>query len=162
TTETTASKSAITIPSPPALPAPPATPETTGWEAYVMGPGDKNYSFLGSSTIGQSIVFSAWPTGSASTPPALPFFCSYHSDMNVNGTEVAYLVQPWTAMTQCDEPDSPPVPQNPPPDVLAQDVGVRLVSPLSQSQIASIVDPWFDGWFALGGAEIDDNRGCVP
>ena len=35
------------------------------------------------------------------------------------------------------------------------------MSPLSQSQIATIVNPDLNGWFALDGAEINDN-GCVP
>jgi hypothetical protein len=36
-----------------------------------------------------------------------------------------------------------------------------LVSPVSQAQIASIVNPGLNGWFALNGSEINDN-GCVP
>jgi hypothetical protein len=35
------------------------------------------------------------------------------------------------------------------------------VSPLSQSQIAAIVNPGLNGWFAASGAEINDN-GCAP
>jgi hypothetical protein len=95
-------------------------------------------------------------------------FCSYHSQVNVGGIDVAYVVQPWTASwttsTGCDEPDAAAMPgQNPPPPptALATDVGARLVSPLSQSQLAAIVNPSLSGWFALNGSEINDN-GCVP
>ena len=41
-------------------------------------------------------------------------------------------------------------------------VGARLVSPLSQSHIASIVNPGLDGWAALNGSETNDNGGCTP
>lgn len=88
-------------------------------------------------------------------------FCSYHSQVNVNGTEVAYVVQPWTAETGCDDPGVPDPGQNPPPTVLAQNMGARLVSPLSQGEISAIVNPYMNGWYGLGGAEIDDN-GCEP
>ncbi|MGZ4173453.1 MAG: PKD domain-containing protein, partial [Solirubrobacteraceae bacterium] len=87
-------------------------------------------------------------------------FCSYHSQVNVDGALYAYVVQPWTALTPCDEPDAPAIPSSPPADVFAKYVGIRLVSPLSQSQIASIVNPSLDGWFALDGSEINDN-GCT-
>jgi hypothetical protein len=95
-------------------------------------------------------------------------FCSYHSHVDVNGTDVAYVVQPWTALTNCDEPDATPIPQNPPVDQLASDVGQRLVSPISQGAIASIINPDLDGWYAAGngstgiGSEINDDNGCVP
>ena len=108
-------------------------------------------------------------------------FCSYHSQLNVGGTEVSYLVQPWTASWDqsgslqtygCDEPDlvSSPIPTSPQPQqaTLANLVGERLVSPLSQAHIASIVNPFLNAWFAptessgvLTGSEINDN-GCVP
>jgi len=88
-------------------------------------------------------------------------FCSYHSQVEVAGTEVAYVVQPWTPATGCDEPDAPTIPQNASAQVLATDVGIRLVSPLSQSAIAAIVDPGLNGWYAHDGAEINDN-GCMP
>jgi hypothetical protein len=87
----------------------------------------------------------------------------------VGGTEFAYVVQPWTASwtqrTRCDEPDVPTIPQNPTPQELATDVGARLVSPLSQGQLAAIVNPGLNGWFGLDGSEINDNgypNGCVP
>ncbi|HWC85689.1 MAG TPA: PKD domain-containing protein [Solirubrobacteraceae bacterium] len=94
-------------------------------------------------------------------------FCSYHSQVNVGGTEVAYLVQPWTAQwftkTGCVEPDTPQLPTSGSVDAqtLATDVGAQLVSPLSQAHIAAIVNPALNGWFALDGSEINDN-GCVP
>jgi hypothetical protein len=96
-------------------------------------------------------------------------FCSYHSQVDVGGTQVAYVVQPWTASwthpTGCDEPDAPVIPLNPPAQTLATDIGIRLVSPLSQGQLAAIVNPGLNGWFALDGSEINDNgypNGCVP
>jgi hypothetical protein len=88
-------------------------------------------------------------------------FCSYHSQVDVQGTEVPYIVQPWTAETTCDDPSLPSIPSNPTPAELATAVGSRLVSPLSQSQIAAIVNPHLNDWFALDGAEINDN-GCEP
>jgi hypothetical protein len=96
-------------------------------------------------------------------------FCSYHSEVNVNGTEVAYVVQPWTAQwgkgAGCDDPGAPNI--TTPVDVttLAQEVGAKLVSPLSQGQLATITDPGMDGWYGYNflerGAEINDN-GCGP
>jgi hypothetical protein len=82
--------------------------------------------------------------------------------VNVGGTGVAYVVQPWTAGTTCDEPDAPSIPATPTPQELANAVGLRLASPLSQAQIAALVDPGLNGWFALDGSEVDDNHGCSP
>ncbi len=87
-------------------------------------------------------------------------FCSYHSE--INGTGFAYVVLPWTAYTECDEPNLPPLPQNATNIQLATDAGSRLVSPLSQAEIAAIVDPQLDGWFANDGSEINDDGGCQP
>ena len=62
-------------------------------------------------------------------------FCSYHSELNVNGTEVPYVVQPWTATltetTGCDDPEIQPIPLNPLPDAvtLAKDVGAAPGQP---------------------------------
>lgn len=89
-------------------------------------------------------------------------FCSYHGQVDVGGTLVPYVVQPWSAQTHCDEPDAPPIPINPPADVLAKDIGARLVSPLSQAEMGAITDPRLNGWFALDGSEINDNYGCTP
>ena len=92
-------------------------------------------------------------------------FCSYHSQIAIGGIEVAYVVQPWTATwdaaTGCVEPDVPPIPANPEAQALALNVGSQLVSPLSQGQIAAIVNPGLNGWFAINGSEINDN-GCMP
>jgi PKD domain len=99
--------------------------------------------------------------GSAGNPA--PQFCSYHSQVNVGGTVLDYVVQPWSTQTSCDEPEaSPAIPTGAvDPDTLAQSMGARLVSPLSEAMIASAVNPGFNGWFALDGSEINDN-GCVP
>jgi hypothetical protein len=149
--------SSITIDSP--APAPGAI----GWYAYVMAPGQTTFQRVKSSVtaIGVPISVAAPPTTGVG-PPRTPFFCSYHSQVSVGGTEVAYVVQPWSAFTACDEPDAPPVPPSPTPQQLAVAVGLRLVSPLSQAHIATIVNPGLNGWFALDGAEINDNHGCVP
>ena len=56
-------------------------------------------------------------------------FCSYHSQVNVGGTDVAYVVQPWTAGTGCDEPDAPDIPPNPTPQQLAVGVGPAAREP---------------------------------
>jgi PKD domain len=88
-------------------------------------------------------------------------FCSYHSQITIDGTVYEYIVQPFVAMTACDEPGSPQVPDPFTPPQLETDMGARLVSPLSQAQIATITNPGFNGWFALNGDEINDN-GCAP
>jgi hypothetical protein len=92
-------------------------------------------------------------------------FCSYHAQLNVGGTEIAYVVQPWVAswatQTGCTEPDAPTIPNPTTTDVLANDVGAQLVSPLSEAENAAIVNPSLNAWFAADGAEINDN-GCQP
>jgi PKD repeat protein len=88
-------------------------------------------------------------------------FCSYHSQVDANGTEVAYVVQPWTVNTECDEPNLPGLGIDPTPQEVAIYDGSRLVGPLSQAQIAAIVNPYLNGWFAEDGSEIEDNYGCV-
>ncbi|HEY2770033.1 MAG TPA: hypothetical protein VGI87_05675, partial [Solirubrobacteraceae bacterium] len=88
-------------------------------------------------------------------------FCSYHSHVATSAGDVAYVVQPWTALTQCDDPDLQPIPLDPTAQQLAIAMGARLVSPLSQGQLAALVDPDFNGWFAADGTEINDNT-CVP
>jgi hypothetical protein len=91
-------------------------------------------------------------------------FCSYHAEMfdAKSGHRVAYVVQPWTALTGCDEPDAPQIKLTDPPDKLAAEVGASLVSPLSQAQISGIVNPDLNGWFGETGLEIDDQNGCQP
>jgi hypothetical protein len=100
-----------------------------------------------------------------SDPNTVPAqFCSYHSQINVGGTLFNYIVQPWTAQTDCDETDATPaVPPGPAIDLtqLTNSMGARLVDPLSQAQIATQTNPGMTGWFALDGSEINDN-GCAP
>ena len=149
--------SSITIASPP-----PAN-GATAWNAYVKGPGATTFSRIQRTPtpIGVPVNLGSVPSNGVA-PPHPPFFCSYHSSVEVDNADVEYVVQPWTAMTACDEPDAPPIPVHPTPAQLSTGVGLRLVSPLSQGQIASIVNPDLDGWFALDGSEINDNGGCVP
>ncbi len=158
--------------------APPAPVQgATAWNLYATMPNGSTY-YLQKSSSFQSNGFPFLGTVLGQQPPAPAFFCSYHSQASIDGTEVAYVVQPWTAMTQCDEPDAPTIPQTPSPTVLSADVGARLVSPLSQAEMAAITDPQLNGWFALDGSEINDNgevnypsnstmaiydrAGCVP
>jgi hypothetical protein len=94
-------------------------------------------------------------------------FCSYHSQVNVGGTEVTYVVQPWTpyspkgSASQCDESGLPPL-KNPTPQQVSDDAGLRLVSPLSAGLHAAIVNPALNAWYAQNGLEINDNGGCAP
>jgi hypothetical protein len=92
-------------------------------------------------------------------------FCSYHSQVPVNGTYVTYVVQPWTAQwgqgMGCDDPNAPDITLPVNVTTLAQQVGAKLVSPLSQGELAAIVNPGLDGWYGAYGTEINDN-GCVP
>jgi hypothetical protein len=104
---------------------------------------------------------------SANSDPsvAVAQFCSYHAQLAVGGKVWDYVVQPWTAQTKCDD-DPTDQPQFPSPVVdpvlLSQAMGSRLVSPLSQAVIATIVNPDLNGWFNVNtGAEINDN-GCEP
>lgn len=140
---------------------PQSSPGITGWYAYITAPNGTTFhrQQLSPTPIGTDLTLTAPPVGGPAPPPG---YCSYHSHVNVGGTDVAYVVQPWTGETLCDEPDAPAIPDNPTPDVLGKDFGIRLVSPLSQSHIASIVDPSLNGWFALNGAGINDNGGCTP
>jgi hypothetical protein len=88
-------------------------------------------------------------------------FCSYHSQVNVGGQEVAYVVQPWTADTACDVPSFAALSAFPTTQQLEIDAGQRMVNPLSQSHMSAIVNPFLNGWFAKNGSEIDDNQGCT-
>ncbi len=95
-------------------------------------------------------------------------FCSYHSQVTVGSTVVPYTLLPWTALAEaeekplCEEPELPEIPEGVDPHTLAVDLGIRLVSPLSQAQIATLVNPELSGWSALDGSEINDNRNCRP
>jgi hypothetical protein len=167
TVTTTGSTSIITIASPSPVSG------ATGWYAYVTQAGGTSYTrqqTAGAPTpIGTDLTLTAAPTNTGAAPPLNnASFCSYHSQVTVGGTEFAYVVQPWTALTAlagCDELDAPKIPQNPTAHEIATDVGARLVSPLSQGQLAAIVNPGLNGWSALDGSEINDNgypNGCVP
>ncbi len=163
---TTGSTSTITIDSPPAHSG------EAYWYAYVTGPDGSVYSRqhttdypTGLIPIGQPLTLTAPPTGGAA-PQSPASFCSYHSrDTDVtdaNGQPVSYVVQPWSAFTMCDEPDVPTVPAYAAPDVVEKSAGQRLVSPVSQSSMAAIVNPQLNGWFGVDGLEIDDQNGCQP
>jgi hypothetical protein len=85
------------------------------------------------------------------------------------GQKVTYVVQPWTAQwgqgVGCDDPDAPNITLPVDVSTLAQQVANKLVSPLSQSELAAIVNPGMDGWYGYNseenGTEINDN-GCGP
>ncbi len=154
TITTTGANSSITIDSPP-----PAT-GVTDWYAYVTQNDGSVYARQGESAVGIDMQLTSLdPSGAA--PPVDVAFCSYHSQVTVGSNTVAYVVQPWTAGTSCDEPNAPVIPPNPPVQVLENDIGTRLVSPLSQAEIAAIVDPGLNGWVAQDGSEIEDN-GVFP
>lgn len=95
-----------------------------------------------------------------STVPAQ--FCSYHSQVTVNNVVFNYVVQPFTPMTGCDEGGAEQVPNPVDPNDLQRLMGQRLVSPLSQSELAASTDPGLNGWISLDGSEINDNQGCIP
>jgi hypothetical protein len=161
---TTGAKSTITISSPPAANG------ATGWFAYVAQGNETAYTRqqpAGSPTaIGTSLTLATPPTstGTLVDTSTAPSFCSYHSQVNVGGTQVAYVVLPWVAWwndsTDCTEPDALPA-------TTANQAGVQLVDPLSQAHIAALVNPGLNGWFGLSDisnpypSEINDN-GCTP
>jgi len=131
---------------------------------------------LGSTALTQHVMSTYTPLLVLLTPPGVEIcldstgklcsangtstaqFCSYHSE--VQG--VAYVVQPWTANTACDEPMLPALPSHPTAQQVATDAGVRLSNPLSQAEMAAIVNPDLNGWYAEDGSEINDNYGCEP
>jgi PKD domain len=160
TVTTSGSTSTITVQSPP------AGSGATGWYAYVTEPDGKVFARqqVSPTPIGVSFTLAAAPTiGPEPKPAAIPQFCSYHSQATVGSTKVDYVVQPWTAMTACDEPEvpEPELHKAWEPKAMETQLGEELVSPLSQSHIGTIVNPEMDGWFALDGSEIDDD-GCIP
>ena len=161
TITTSGSTSTITISSPPDDPG-----VVSGWYAYVTGPDGSTYARQESSpvAIGQAVTLTAPPVGGAAPPVGNASFCSYHSVVTdpATGNPVSYVVQPWTAFTDCDEPDVPVVPPYSSPDVVEKSAGQRLASPISQSSMAAIVNPLLSGWFGLDGLEIDDQNGCQP
>lgn len=157
TVTTTGTTSTITVESPAGASG------VTGWYPYITPKNGTNLERQGSSpvAIGSNFVLSTAPANGPS-PSLPPFFCSYHSRVNVGGTEVDYVVQPWSAWTACDEPDVPALGSIPTPKELETNAGERLVSPLSQATIAATVNPSLNGWFALDGNEINDNGSCTP
>jgi len=137
--------------------APPQESGATGWYIYVSQGGA--FSRQGAlQSMNQDFTLSAPPSSGAAPPTPVPSFCSYHSQ--VNG--LPYVVVPWTPLTPCDEPDVPVIDLSNLPDVakLAEYVGTRLVSPLSQAHMAAITNPMLNGWTALDGSEVNDNNGC--
>ena len=147
--------------------SPPAATGATGYYVYITQPGGTTLSRQpGPIPIGTPFTLTAPPSVGGPTPPHPPAYCSYHSQVSVGGTEVTYVVQPWTVETDCDEPSLPAPSKDDSPQALATTAGARLVSPLSRSHIAAIVNPAMNGWFGLGGSEIDDvvtqNQRCVP
>lgn len=157
TTDSNSQNSQITIS------APPVAPGETGWNAYVSGSNGLNYSLQNGSPTANTadLTLTTLSTG-GQTPPDDMAYCSYHSQVSVGGVAVSYVVQPWSAGTACDEPDAPKIPDNPTPLEMAVGVGQRLVSPLSQAELAAIVNPGLNGWAGRDGTEIEDNEGCVP
>ena len=152
---TTGTTSTITISSPP------AGTGITGWYAYVTQDNGSTFALQGGvNSIGTPVTLGSVSGGTA--PPNPTTFCSYHSQVNVGGTEVDYVVQPWTVGTNCDDPDAPAFSTNANPQQLALAAGQRLAGPLSQSHIAAIVNPGMNAWYALNGSEIEDNGGCTP
>jgi hypothetical protein len=152
------------------------SPGATGYYVYVKAPGGTAFMRqAGPIPIGTPYTLSAAPVTGPS--PSLPlFFCSYHSQLPVrladgSTREVQYVVQPWTAGTACDEPGL--LLGGSTPDALSKSIAQVLESPLSAAQIASIVNPGMNGWFALNGSEINDQvlsdpargiqpAGCLP
>jgi hypothetical protein len=141
------------------IPSPPAAAGATGWYAYVTDADKTVYQRQQGlpTPIGTDLTLTAPPASGPAPQPYGVGFCSYHSQVTVGATQVTYVVQPWTSLTNCDEPDAPLIPDHPPVDVLAKDVAIRLVSPLSQGELAAIVDPSLNGWYGQDGSEINDN-----
>ena len=69
--------------------SPPPTVGVTGWYAYLEGPGQNRFFRVQhlATPIGIPITVGSLPSGPE--PPHPPFFCSYHSRVDVGGTEVA-------------------------------------------------------------------------
>ena len=64
-----------------------------GWYAYVTQPNGSVFTRQGGlNQIGSDLTLNAPMTGSGSHLPQITGFCSYHSQVNVGGTEVAYVV----------------------------------------------------------------------
>ncbi len=159
---TSSGTSTITIQPPPRAPA---SMNVTGWYAYITGPNGFTFTRVQAthSDFATPITIANFASDvHGGAQPQLTAYCSYHSQVNVGGTQVAYVVQPWSAGTSCDEPGLPTIPQDPTPQALSLAVGARLVSPLSQGEIAAIVNPGLNSWAGPNGSEIEDNNGCIP
>ena len=159
TVTTTGSDSTITIASPPAQTG------ATGWYAYIAPASGSTYSRQGGlQAIGTDDTLQSIGNSAVTPPTGAASFCSYHAEVidPESHQPVNYVVQPWTAFTSCDEPDVPALPENPTPAQLEKIAGQSLASPLSQSEIATIVNPDLNGWFGLDGLEIDDQNSCQP
>jgi hypothetical protein len=98
--------------------------------------------------------------GDPKTDPAQ--FCSYHSEIQVGQQKYAYVVQPWDVYAGCDDPSVPTLANPPTAHDLAVDAGKRLVSPLSQGEIAAITDPGLNGWYGHDANEINDGGAANP
>ena len=159
TITTTGADSTITVTSPASRTG------VTGWYVYVADAGGSTFTRQGGlQTIGTDDQLNSTGNSGITPPSGAASFCSYHAEAidPVSHQPVNYVVQPWTAFTSCDEPDVPPLPESPTPAQLEKSAGQRLASPLSQSEIATIVNPDLNGWFGLDGLEIDDQNSCQP
>lgn len=159
TVTTSGGDSTITVSSP--------EPRTgaTGWYVYLANAAGSTFTRQGGlQTIGTDDTLNSIGNSGITPPSGAASFCSYHAEVTdpQSHQPVNYVVQPWTPFTSCDEPDVPPLPQNPTPVQLEKSAGQRLVSPLSQSEMATIVNPDLNGWFGLDGLEIDDQNSCQP
>jgi len=160
---TTGSGSNITITSPPNVQG-----VTTGWYAYMAPAGSTTfYRQTDSTTDSQMLPIGAGMTVNkfsyGQQPPSTPsLFCSYHGQVTdpQSGQQVAYVVQPWVPFTACDDPDVPAMENNPPPPVMEKAAGQRLASPISQADMAAIVNPQLNAWYGLDGMEIQDQNEC--
>jgi PKD domain len=147
--------------------SPPPHGGVTGWYAYVTQKGGTTFTrqqAAGSpSQIGQDLTLASSPTSTGAAPPAgAASFCSYHGQVAAGGKTVSYVVQPFTAFTACDEPDLATLTLPFTPLQVENNAAARLVSPLSQAEMAAIVNPTFSGWFGLDGLEINDQNSCRP
>ena len=124
-----------------------------------------------------SLCMASYQCSSCSVSTATYQFCSYHSHLTMpDGTQIAYLVQPWVAETPCDDPAAPVITYPIVPSVEATDLAIQMISPLAQAHIATTVNPQLDAWFsdspsvfftafsgfANTGGEISDNGCSAP
>jgi hypothetical protein len=98
-----------------AVTSPAAETGATGWYAYVSA--DHGLTWVrqgGGQTIGTALTLTSLNASGPAPAPNPGFICSYHSQVNVGGTNVAYVVLPWVASwdiaTGCTEPDASALP----------------------------------------------------